>query len=136
MGVEGHLTGRRSSNLFALLLLHSLDEERVVADLAQLHHHVHQAGDVLAHATLARDIRWRAACCAYSSTARTHLHEELAIAVEQRAVVLLLYGGQLDLDDRLLLGRDGLLDVLLEAAQEVGLEEFVQLPDLFLLSSE
>jgi hypothetical protein len=50
----------------------------------------------------------------------------VGVALVDGAVVLLLEAGQLDLDDRLLLGRDGLLDVGLHAAEQEGLDRRVQ----------
>ena len=55
--------------------------------------------------------------------------QELHIFLIESAVVLLLQDSELDLDERLLLRRDTLFDILLEPAQNVRADSFMQFVD-------
>ena len=76
----------------------TLDQEGVVAAFAQLHLDVHELGH---------------------GRSLERLHEEPVVVLEDRAVVLLLHGGELHVDDGLFLGGDVLRDVLFHAPQQV-----------------
>ena len=80
----------------------TVDEVWMVAALAQLHHRIHQI----------RGIRRRPA-----------LREEREVALKYRSVVLLLNVRQFHFDDCLLLWRQALLDVLLQAPQHHRLQK-------------
>ena len=83
--------------------LGTLEQIRVVAALAQLHHHVQQSAPV---------------------AAAVH---NLDVLLERALVVVLLHLGQANLEDHLLLGGQVLLNLRLEAAQEERPEDLVQL---------
>ena len=89
---------RRSIEVIRLL---TVNEVWVIAALAQLHHGVHEVGHV---------------------GGRRALGQVAEVLLEDGAVVLLLDVGQLHLDDRLLFGRDRLLDVLFKTPQHHRLE--------------
>jgi hypothetical protein len=91
------------------VVLGALDQERMVAALAQLHDDVEQRRRVGRLGALL---------------------EEREVALENRAVVLLLLARQLDENDRLLLATDVLVDVVLHAAQHQRAQHFVQRGDL------
>ena len=76
----------------------TLNEERMVATFAQLHLDVHELGH---------------------GGSLEGLHQEAVVVFEDRAVVLLLHGGELHVDDGLFFGRDVLRDVFFDASQEV-----------------
>lgn len=81
----------------------------MIATLAQLHHGVHEIGHVGAGGAT---------------------RQELKVLLENGTIVLLLGVGELDLDDGLLLGREILLDVLLETTQHHRFEQRLQLAHL------
>ncbi len=87
----------------------------MVAALAQLHDEVHQARLV------GRERRAR------------RLVEGVHVALEDVLVLLALHRRELRVDDELGLGRDGALDVDLDAPEQEGLEDAVQLRDDLLL---
>ena len=106
----------RLLQLFALHFLDSLQHVRVVAALPELHLHAHQPGAAAVprhprHAVPRPDVP---------------VDEEVPIVVVDRAVERLLLRGQLHVDDRLLLRRNGVLHVLLHAAQHVRYEQSLQ----------
>ena len=76
------------------------------AALPQLHHRVHQVGQVRPGRALG---------------------QEREVLLQNAAVVLFLNVGQLHLDDGLLLGRQALLHVLLQSAQHHRLQQHLQL---------
>ena len=82
--------------------LQTIDEVRMVAAFAQFHHRIHQVWQV----------RGRAA-----------LRQEREVAFENCPVIFLLYVGQFDFDDRLLLRRKSLLDVLFQTPQHHRLQQ-------------
>ena len=93
------------------LILSPLKEIWVVAALAQLHHEVEQPRLVL---------RERGA---------RRLVQRVHVAHEDFLVLVLLHAREPRIHDELLLGRDGALDVGLDAAEQKGLEHLVQLRD-------
>mmetsp|Transcript_23346 Transcript_23346/g.61884 ORF Transcript_23346/g.61884 Transcript_23346/m.61884 type:complete len:430 (-) Transcript_23346:737-2026(-) len=91
----------RSLNVF-----HALDEVRVVAALSQLHHDVSKITNV---------------------GGLLPLVEEGEILLQHRPIPLLLDPSEFHTDDGFFLGRDGLLDVLLETAKHVGTNQLLEL---------
>lgn len=60
-------------------------------------------------------------------TTPTYLHEEPMVVLEDRAVVLLLHGGQFHVNDSLLLGGNVSGHVLLHTAQQMRRDAALQL---------
>ena len=109
--------------LTLLHLLHALQQVRVVAALPELNLHVHQTR------TLVRVRHLRHA------QTRLHIpvHEKVPIMVVDRAVVRLLFRGELHVNNRLFFGRNGVLHVLLQTTQHELGQGLLQCLDLILV---